>query len=132
MGLISTFASNMPHSDELRTLGQFIALPGAWRVLLDMALVGVFGGLFIVPLYALIQQRTPAEHRARVIAGNNILNALLMVVAALTGVLLLGVAELSKSQYFLVIALANAAVAWFIFAQVPEFTMPLCYLVVGS
>ena len=49
----------------------------------DLALLGVFGGFFIVPLYALMQTRSNPAHRSRVIAGNNIMNALFMVIAAL-------------------------------------------------
>src|SRR5690606_18208295 len=56
----------------------FLQLPGNWRVALDLVLIGVSGGFFIVPLYALIQQRSEPAHRSRVIAGNNILNAAFM------------------------------------------------------
>jgi 1-acyl-sn-glycerol-3-phosphate acyltransferase len=121
----------MPVAGTLRTLEQFMQLPGAPRVLFDMALIGVSGGLFIVPLYAMVQQRTAAAHRARVIAANNILNALLMVLAAVAGMLLLGVADLSKSQYFMVLALVNAAVACYIYAQAPEFTMRFIIWLLG-
>ena len=57
-----------------------------WRILVDLVLIGMFGGFYIVPLYALIQSRSDRSHRSRIIAGNNILNALFMVVAALVGV----------------------------------------------
>ncbi len=54
-----------------------------WAVLADILFIGIFGGFYIVPLYALIQARTDEDKRARVIAANNILNALFMVAAAL-------------------------------------------------
>ncbi len=60
-----------------------------WAVLADILCIGIFGGFYIVPLYALIQARTEEDKRARVIAANNILNALFMVVAALVSILLL-------------------------------------------
>ncbi|HKX57414.1 MAG TPA: MFS transporter [Xanthomonadales bacterium] len=94
-----------------------------WRVMLDLLLIGVFGGFYTVPLYALVQQRSAAEHRSRVIAGLNILNALFMVVSAIMAMLLLGAAGLSIPELFLVTAILNAIVAIYIFSLVPEFLM---------
>jgi MFS family permease len=93
----------------------------SWWVLLDILGLGVFGGFYIVPLYALIQSRTAQDQRARVIAANNILNALFMVVSAIVSILLLSVAKLSIPQLFLVVSLANIAVNAYIFSAVPEF-----------
>ena len=93
----------------------------SWWVLLDILGLGVFGGFYIVPLYALIQSRTAQDQRARVIAANNILNALFMVVSAIISILLFSVAKLSIPQLFLVVSLANIAVNGYIFSAVPEF-----------
>jgi MFS family permease len=101
-------------------LGQLIERPGTWRLLVDLALVGVFGGFFIVPLYALVQQRSHPERRARIIAGNNIVNALFMVVGALAAAGLLA-AGWSIPWLFAAAALMNAAVAVYIYTRVPEF-----------
>ncbi len=101
-----------------------LALPSTWRLLVDLLLIGVFGGLFIVPLYALVQQRSSATHRARVIAANNIFNALFMVVGALAAALLLG-HGLTIPTLFGVAALCNAAVALYIDRLVPEFRTSL-------
>ncbi|WP_370600998.1 MFS transporter [Pseudomonas nitroreducens] len=95
----------------------------SWAVLADILGIGIFGGFYIVPLYALIQARTEEDKRARVIAANNILNALFMVVAAIVSILLLSVAKLSIPQLFLVLSLMNVAVNVYIFKIVPEFTM---------
>lgn len=92
-------------------------------VLFDILGIGVFGGFYIVPLYALIQSRTPPEERSRIIAANNILNALFMVAAAALAMLLLSVLGLTIPQLFLVLALLNLAVNVYIFKVVPEFTM---------
>ncbi len=100
----------------------WLAEPRHWRVLADLALLAVSGGLFIVPLYALIQQRSEPERRSRVIAANNILNALFMVVSALLAIALLS-AGLGIVELFLVVAVMNAVVAWFIFRLVPEFLL---------
>lgn len=103
-------------------LAAVLAQPGTWRALFDLVAIGIFGGFFIVPLYALIQSRSEPEHRSRIIAGNNILNALFMVVAAGMGGGLLA-AGLSVPQLFLVTALLNAAVAIYIYTLVPEFLL---------
>lgn len=99
-----------------------IALPGTLRILADLVLIGVFGGFFIVPLFALIQTRCDPKHVSRTIAGMNILNALFMVAAAGVAILLLG-QGFSIPQMFLITALLNALVAVYIFSLVPEFLM---------
>jgi len=100
----------------------FAASQAGWRLLADLALLGVFGGFYIVPLYALVQARSEASHRSRVIAGNNVLNAVFIVAAAVIAIALLG-AGLTIPQLFLVAALMNAAVALYIYTLVPEFLM---------
>jgi 1-acyl-sn-glycerol-3-phosphate acyltransferase len=101
---------------------EFLAQPWAWHVLLDLAMLGVFGGFFIVPLYALVQLRSAPEHRARIIAANNIFNAMFMVGGALAAAAMLG-SGLSIPALFGVAAVCNAAVALFIFKLVPEFLL---------
>jgi len=93
-----------------------------WRVLADLCLIGIFGGMYIVPLYALVQSRSERTHRSRIIAANNILNALFIVAAAGTSIVLLG-AGLTIPQLLVVSALMNAAVALYIYTLVPEFLM---------
>jgi 1-acyl-sn-glycerol-3-phosphate acyltransferase len=110
-------AGTTPH--ELLAL---LSIPAIWRVLFDLMMLGAFGGFFIVPLYALVQLRSSAEHRARIIAGNNILNALFMVVGALGAASLLG-AGLSIPALFGLAALLNAVVAIYIYGLVPEFLL---------
>jgi 1-acyl-sn-glycerol-3-phosphate acyltransferase len=100
----------------------FLAAPGNLRIAVDLALIGLFGGFYIVPLYALIQQRAPREKLSRIIAANNILNALFMVLAAVLAIVLLG-AGFSIPQLMLITAVLNAAVALYIFTLVPEFVM---------
>jgi 1-acyl-sn-glycerol-3-phosphate acyltransferase len=109
-----------------------MALPGALRILADLVLIGVFGGFFIVPLFALIQTRCDPKHVSRTIAGMNILNALFMVAAAGVAILLLG-QGFSIPEMFLVTALLNAVVAVYIFSLVPEFLMRfLAWLLIHS
>lgn len=104
------------------TLNQFLASPGALRIVIDLALLALFAGLYSVPLYALIQTRADRARVARIVAANNILNAVFMVVASVAATALLG-AGLSIPQLFLVTALMNAAVALYIYRLVPEFLL---------
>ena len=99
-----------------------LAQQGAWRILLDVVMIGIFGGFFIVPLFALIQLRCDPRHLSRTIAGMNILNALFMVAAAGVAILLLG-QGLTIPELFLATAVMNALVAAYIFSLVPEFLM---------
>jgi len=95
---------------------------GNWRVMLDLTLLGVFSGFYVVPLFAFVQARTPREQLSRVIAGNNIINALLICIASGFG-LGLSMLGLEAPQIFLAAALLNIAVAVYIFTLVPEFIM---------
>lgn len=93
---------------------------GSWRILFDVAMLGIFGGLFIVPLFALIQTRCEPTHLSRTIGGMNILNALFMIAASglAIGMLKMG---FTIPQLFLATAILNAIVALYIFSLVPEF-----------
>jgi 1-acyl-sn-glycerol-3-phosphate acyltransferase len=102
----------------------FVASARHWRLALDLAALGASGGLFIVPLMAFVQQRSEPLHRSRVIAANNVVNALLMVIAAGFGIAL-KTAGVTIPQLLIVTAVLNAAVALYIFTVVPEFLMRL-------
>ena len=105
------------------TVGAFLAESSNWRIVVDLLMIGGFGGFYIVPLYALVQARSEPSHRSRVIAGNNILNALFMVVSAVFAIVLLGVAGFTIPQLFLASAVLNAVVAIYIYTVVPEFLL---------
>ena len=105
---------------ELINAIEFLDISGSWRVLFDLALIGLFGGFYTVPLSAMIQKRSNPQHRARVIAANNILNALFMVVSALGTVGMLQ-AGFSIAQIFLSLGLLNAVIVGILFMLLPEF-----------
>lgn len=115
------FADVAAHADTVGLIG-YLALDGSWRVLIDLGLIGLFGGFYIVPLYSLIQERAPRERLSRIIAANSVINALFMVLASLYAVAALKLG-LSIPQLFLTTAIMTAAVVLFIFKLVPEFTM---------
>ena len=103
-------------------LRTFVAEPAHWRVMADLVLLSLSAGLYSVPMYALIQLRSLPTHRARVIAANNILNALFMIASALIAGALLG-AGFGIAQVFLFTGVANAVVAFYIFMLVPEYLL---------
>ncbi|PPE71144.1 MFS transporter [Caldimonas thermodepolymerans] len=104
------------------TLRGFLAEPAHWRVIADLFLLSLCAGLYSVPMYALIQLRAQPTHRARIIAANNILNALFMIASAvLAGGLIQ--AGFDIPQVFLVVGLLNAAVGCYIFLLVPEYLL---------
>ena len=117
-------ASHGLASSALMGVAQFLTLPAHWRVMADLLLMSLFTGLFSVPMYALIQQRSPASHRARIIAANNILNALFMVVSALLAGALLS-AGWSVPEVFLLTGLLNAVCAAYVCVRVPDYLRDL-------
>ena len=116
------FAQPVAAGTPVSSIGEFLSRPGTLRVLADVMLLGAFGGFYSVPLYALIQQRSERRQLSRIIAANNIINALFMVVASLLSIALLG-AGFSIPELFIVLALLNAVVAVYIYTLLPEFMM---------
>jgi 1-acyl-sn-glycerol-3-phosphate acyltransferase len=103
-------------------LGAFVGQGAHWRVMADLGLLSLFAGLYSVPMYALIQLRSQPTHRARIIAANNILNALFMIASSVIAGALLK-AGFTIPQIFLFTGIANAVVAFYIFMLVPEYLL---------
>jgi MFS family permease len=101
-------------------IAAFAATSTHWRVAIDIVLLGVFGGFYTVPLYALIQARSQPAYRSRIIAANNILNALFIVASAGVAIAMLA-AGVSIPQLFLAVGVMNALVAAYLYTLVPEF-----------
>ncbi|MEW6704885.1 MAG: MFS transporter [Pseudomonadota bacterium] len=116
------FASRALPPSGVQGVAAFVAQPAHWHVMADLFLLSLSAGIYSVPMYALIQLRAQASHRARIIAANNILNALFMIASALiVGVLLKS--GFTVPQVFLFTGLANAVVAGYIFLLVPEYLL---------
>jgi 1-acyl-sn-glycerol-3-phosphate acyltransferase len=116
------FASRGLPAAAPQSIAAFVSQPAHWRVMADLALLSLFAGLYSVPMYALIQLRSRATHRARIIAANNILNALFMIASSVLAGAMLG-AGFTVPQVFLGTGIANAAVAFYIFMLVPEYLL---------
>jgi 1-acyl-sn-glycerol-3-phosphate acyltransferase len=115
-------ASGLPGAAAAWTLSSFVAQHAHWRVMADLFGLSLFAGLYSVPMYALIQMRSQPSHRARIIAANNILNALFMIASSLMAGALLS-AGFGVTHVFLFTGLANAVVAGYIFLLVPEYLL---------
>jgi 1-acyl-sn-glycerol-3-phosphate acyltransferase len=116
------FATRGLPPSAVMSLGAFLAQPAHWRVMADLTLLSLFAGLYSVPMYALIQLRSQPTHRARIIAANNILNALFMIASSIIAGALLS-SGFTIPQIFLFTGLANAVVAFYIFMLVPEYLL---------
>ncbi|WP_244813713.1 MFS transporter [Caballeronia sp. Lep1P3] len=117
------FASHrIAPATHLLNVGEFLLALPHWRILADLFLLAMFGGFYSVPLYALIQARSPQTHRARIIAANNILNSFFMIVSSLMALALTSMG-VGIPGLFLVTALLNVVVAVYIYSLVPEFLL---------
>ncbi|HEX5757258.1 MAG TPA: MFS transporter [Arenimonas sp.] len=99
----------------------FLAQPGSWRIVIDLTLIGLFAGFYVVPLFALVQSRTPKSELSRVIAALNIQNAAFIVTATGIALMCLHVLKWSIPELFFATGIATAIVALIIFSLVPEF-----------
>ncbi|MEM7258204.1 MAG: MFS transporter, partial [Pseudomonadota bacterium] len=116
---------NIPFSATTTTISDIVSTWPTIKALLALVLLAVSGGLYIVPMYAHIQSNTPSEYLSRNIAANNILNALLMVIAGVFAIICFSLGN-SIQSLFVIVAIMNAVVGLFIFNRVPEFIMQMC------
>jgi 1-acyl-sn-glycerol-3-phosphate acyltransferase len=113
------FASRPLYAETQSGIAVYFENPVHWRITFDLVMMGVCGGLYTVPLYVLIQIRADPERRSRIIAANNILNALLMVLASLTAIGLFAL-NVTIPQLFMVTAALTALVAVAAFCAAPQ------------
>ena len=117
--LFMASSGDRPAGGPLVDAVDFLAAPGSWRIVLDLVAISVSGGLYIVPLYAILQSRSEETHRSRVIAANNIMNALFMVLGALAATAMLA-GSVSVPGVFLTLAVVNGVVAVYICRLLPD------------
>ncbi|MFK3860491.1 MFS transporter [Pseudoalteromonas rhizosphaerae] len=108
-------------SEELFTLSQILHTGDMYWHFIWMAGIGIASGFYTVPLYALIQQRTVESSRSRIIAANNVLNALFMVASAVLSIVTLSIFAWTIPQLFLLLAGLNLLISVYIYTKVPEF-----------
>lgn len=112
----------MPHETSISDVMDAANTP-MYQALFWMALTGIASGFYTVPLYALIQKRTSSDSRARIIAANNVMNALFMVGSAIFSIFILSVLEWTIADMLLIISALNLIIAVYIYTKVPEFFM---------
>ena len=122
-GIDAYFAIGAIEATGMRGAWDFLAADGSVRLLIDIGVLGACGGMYVIPLMAFIQARTPEDRRARIIGANNILNSLFMVAGAVLAIVWLALLDLTIPSLLLAVAVANVAVAAYIFGRVPEFAM---------
>ena len=120
-GIDLVFASenHMTNTGELITFFQFLSHFSSWRILFDLFMLATCGGIYIVPLYAILQHESDSERRSRAIAANNIINAMFMVLASIATSLMLFL-HINVTGVFLVAAIANLAAAIYLCNLLPD------------
>jgi hypothetical protein len=113
----SIYAASSP---VLQSYLSFIGTLSHWRLLADIVLIGLFGGFYIVPLYVILQTRSEKSHQSRVIAANNIMNALFMVASAGFSIWIFKLGS-SIPQLFLATAMLNIVVVIYLCVRQPEY-----------
>jgi MFS family permease len=117
----SSYYADLNAADNSIAPMAFLSMTSGLRILADLLFIGVFGGLFIVPIYAMIQRNTDGKTRARVLSVNNIFNALFMVSGSLLGMLFLSQLDWSIPEFFLLLEFLNLAFMATIFYFEPVF-----------
>jgi acyl-[acyl-carrier-protein]-phospholipid O-acyltransferase/long-chain-fatty-acid--[acyl-carrier-protein] ligase len=119
---ITLVSRNLMPDTTLPLIGvrEFVTSAIHWRIMADVAMVAIFGGLFVVPLSAIIQDKTPEETRARIMAGSSIIDSIFMVASAVISAILIG-AGWKVHELFFVFAIANAFVAAYICRLLPDY-----------
>jgi acyl-[acyl-carrier-protein]-phospholipid O-acyltransferase / long-chain-fatty-acid--[acyl-carrier-protein] ligase len=112
-------ATHFVATGALLNISQFLSGFSGWRITFDLLLITISCGLFTVPLYTILQQRSPKEHCARVIASNNVMNALFMVAGALATMVMLKMG-LTVAKVFLFVAIVNTLVAVYVCKLLPD------------
>lgn len=98
-------------------VGELFAMNGVWRVFGDLFLLGFFGGVYIVPMYAFMQTYAPISHRSRIVGANNIFNAIFMVGSAIFSIVILSVLQLDLPILFLITGIINAVFGVFLYKK---------------
>jgi acyl-[acyl-carrier-protein]-phospholipid O-acyltransferase/long-chain-fatty-acid--[acyl-carrier-protein] ligase len=115
-------AGAVPLAGEVVGVVGFLSSGRGLRIFVDLLGVAVAGGFFVVPLYAIVQSRSEEAARARIIAANNIVNALFMTIAAVSTAILLA-AGFTIPHVFFVLAALTVVAAVIVCALLPQDVM---------
>ena len=116
--LAASLAFIPERTGELMTLAQmFISGAAYYHVMIAVTLLGISGGFYIVPLYAMMQAYAPSTHRARVVAANNIFNAIFMVSSAIFSIIILSILKIDIKILFCITAILSAIFSFWLLAR---------------
>lgn len=124
MWMVSNIFAQLGESHGLTVKKMFTSF-NSIRLVVDMFLFSMSGGIFTVPLYTLLQKRTASTVRSRIIAGNNIINSFFIVVSAIFLIILFNI-NLAVGEVFLVLALINASIIIISIKFMPELLLRFC------
>lgn len=113
------YAGSYPQTETLGTLKDFFLSLNSYRIILDMLGISVFSGLFVVPLYAILQKNSPKGECAQVIASMNIVSALFMICATIVSAFLVLVLRFDVSQLFFLTAILNLGLSMYLLTKLP-------------
>lgn len=125
-GSLLVWCASGRHFEHAELLGiwAFLGQGFAYPIVVLMWLIGLFGGFFSVPLYTWLQTASHDEFRAHAIAANNIVNAVFMVSSAIISMILLMIFD-SVLLLYLLVALGNVGILWYLFRCSPQFAMDI-------
>lgn len=120
-GIHLFFAPALMDTGTLTNASTFMATTQAWHIILDFFFLGAFGGLYVVPLFTLVQKRGEPAHMSRIIAAIAVVSAIFMIVSAIASVFIITVLGFSIPEFFLCLSGMNLIVAAYMFISMPEF-----------
>jgi acyl-[acyl-carrier-protein]-phospholipid O-acyltransferase / long-chain-fatty-acid--[acyl-carrier-protein] ligase len=106
------FTTPVPEHAGLLNLREFVSTTDYWPMLLCMVLVAICGGIYMVPLYAIIQSRTLKEYRSRVMAASNLADSVFLTAAAIVSALLLSIGFDIRDLFFILATINLGAVGY--------------------
>ncbi len=123
---LGDFSLAVGHAHGLATVGAMLGSLAGWRVLVDLVLLAACGGVYSVPLYAVLQDRSAPDERARMVAANNVVNAVAIVAGAGVAALL-AMAGWGPAAVLGAFAAGNVVVAIWIMRILPQTTVRMVF-----
>ncbi|WP_070970953.1 MFS transporter [Vibrio sonorensis] len=128
-GLDMLWSASAIDSHQLNHVMNYLSDTSNYRFMLNLTMIGFGGGLYIVPLYAYLQVQSPKGDRAKMVAANNIVNALFMVISAVVSIVVLNVISLSVTQLFVWVSIMNLVMAYLVYKKTKSSTHRcICHL----
>lgn len=109
---LMVYTTPEPNHEGLMNISEFLSVPSHWPVLSCMLMVALCGGIYIVPLYAIVQSQSHMQYRSRIMAASNMCDSVFMTLAALVSAILL-ILGFGITDLFVILAMLNLIVVWY-------------------